>query len=337
MAENSDRGAQAFERPLALWLISIAALVFAMVLLGGATRLTHSGLSMVDWRPVTGWLPPLSEAEWSRAFEAYKQFPEYQKLNRGIDLAVFKGIFWFEYTHRLLGRLIGLAFALPFLWFWIRGRIRRRRVAVLLGLLLLGGLQGLVGWWMVKSGLIDRPDVSHYRLTLHLGLAVAVFAALIWVALDMLGIEQRPQGARAVAGLLLILIFLQILLGAMVAGLDAGFVYNSFPMMGQYWWPPDAWALTPPWRNLVENGVTLQFAHRTGALVVTLAALWACWQGRREVALRVPLIHLLVLLVLQVGLGIATLVLAVPVVLGVAHQGAALLLLAAAVLVVKRS
>lgn len=337
MSEAADRGAQAYERPLALWLISVAALVFAMVLLGGATRLTHSGLSMVDWRPLTGWLPPLSEAEWRRAFEAYKPFPEYQQLNRGITLAAFKAIFWFEYAHRLLGRLIALAFALPLLWFWLRGRIRRRRLPALLGLFLLGGLQGLVGWWMVRSGLIDRPDVSHYRLTLHLGLAVAVFAGLIWLALDLLGIERRPGGARALGLSLLILIYLQILLGAMVAGLDAGFIYNTFPMMGQYWWPPDAWALTPGWRNLVENGVMLQFAHRLGALAVALLVIWAWWQGRREEALRVPLYLLLVLLVVQIGLGVYTLLQQVPVALGVAHQGAALLLFAATVLVAKRS
>ena len=322
------------ERPVAVWLLTVAFLVFAMVLIGGATRLMHAGLSMVEWRPLIGALPPMNEADWAALFAKYRQFPEYQKLNQGMTLAAFKEIFLFEYVHRLMGRLIGLAFALPMLFFLFSGRLRRRRVGPVIGLFLAGGAQGLIGWWMVKSGLVDRPDVSHYRLTIHLGLAIAIFGALIWFALDMLlGPGSRRVGRRGLIELITLVIFLQMLLGAMVAGLDAGLIYNSFPRMGGNWLPADIWVLVPGWRNLLENPATLQFAHRLGAVLASLLVLLFWWRARTNGAGPVRrTAHLLVLLVLaQFLLGVLTLLYAVPVGLGVAHQGFALLLFGAAV------
>jgi cytochrome c oxidase assembly protein subunit 15 len=338
-------GAGADERPLGVWLLCVAALVFAMVLLGGATRLTNSGLSMVEWKPLMGVLPPLSDEAWQQTFDKYKQFPEYQKVNRGMELAEFKRIFYFEYGHRVLGRLIGLSFALPFLWFLLRRRIAWRRVPVLAGLFVLGGMQGLVGWWMVKSGLIDHPDVSHYRLTVHLGLAVAIFAALLWVGLGFLyGDRPLPHGrrrdgvAKAVAALLA-LVYLQILSGGMVAGFDAGFVYNTFPKMNEYWLPPELGQLTPAWHNLFENAVTIQFDHRIGAYLVALSviAVWAvARRGHLGHGSAVGLNLVLAAMALQFALGVATLLSVVDPVLGVLHQGGALLLTAALVFTLHR-
>jgi cytochrome c oxidase assembly protein subunit 15 len=331
-------------RPLvAGWLLVVAAMVAAMVILGGATRLTHSGLSMVQWRPLMGVLPPVGEAAWREVFEKYKEYPEYRKINRGMTLSEFKGIFYFEYSHRLLGRAVGLVFALPLLWFLFSGRIERRRRLALFGLFLAGGLQGLIGWWMVKSGLVDRPDVSQYRLAVHLGVAFVIFGGLIWTALDLLA--KQPPGRLAGreggiwSGLIVAVIFLQVLSGALVAGLDAGLVYNTFPMMNAYWLPPELAELAPGWLNLFENPVTVQFDHRIGAYLTTLLIL-GLWlrsrgQGRRRLELE-PLarraLHLTLLaLALQLALGIATLLWAVPVPLAVLHQGGALVLFAAAV------
>jgi len=338
--------ARSRERPLGIWLLCVAALVFAMVLLGGATRLTHSGLSMVEWQPLMGVLPPLDEAEWQETFAKYQQYPEYQKINRGMSLAEFKRIFYFEYAHRVLGRAIGLSFALPFLWFLWRRAIARRHIPVLLGLFVLGGLQGVVGWWMVKSGLVDRPDVSHFRLTVHLGLAAAIFAALIWVAFGYLsdaGARARARGGRhgrlaRWTGLVLLLVFAQLLSGGLVAGLDAGMVYNSFPMMNAHWLPPELGQLSPLWRDLVDNPVTVQFSHRIGAYLTLLAVVALWWQGRRLAAPQASLAYHLVLaaVVLQFALGVATLLTVVALPLGVAHQGGAMLLIASLVFALHR-
>lgn len=321
------------ERPLAIWLFCVAGLVFAMVLLGGATRLTNSGLSMVEWKPLMGVLPPLSEEAWRETFGKYKQSPEYIKINAGMSLAEFKRIFYFEYAHRILGRAIGLAFALPFLWFLLRRGIPRRRIGVLVGLFILGGLQGLVGWWMVKSGLVDRPDVSHYRLAAHLGLAVAIFAALLWVAFDMWRDHgnARSSGAWPVAAAVLVLVFVQILSGALVAGLDAGLVYNTFPMMGPYWLPPELGQLSPWWLNPLENPYAVQFDHRIGAFLVIIAIGWLWWSARAEAGSKRAMNFVIQAGILQFALGVATLLLQVPVFLGVLHQAGALLLLAALV------
>jgi len=321
-------------RAIGLWLLVVAGLVFAMVMLGGYTRLTHSGLSMVDWRPVTGWLPPLDAAAWQSAFDAYKQYPEYQKINQGMDLAGFKGIFWAEYLHRLLGRLIGLAFFLPFLFFLVRGYLSDGLVWRTLGLLVLGGSQGVLGWFMVKSGLVDHPDVSHYRLTAHLGLAVIIYGCLLWVAFDLLGPRQTGAGAARLwrpATLTVFVLFIQMLLGGLVAGLDAGRAYNTFPDMNGEWLPAGLLVIEPVWRNLFDNALTVQFDHRAGAYLVTLLVLFLWWRGRGVAGLSNASYLLMIALWLQFGLGVGVLLAGVPVGLGVLHQAFALVLFTAAV------
>ncbi len=340
---SDQRLARAIQaRPLvAVWLLVVAAMVAAMVLLGGATRLTHSGLSMVQWQPLMGILPPVGEVAWQEVFERYKAFPEYRKINQGMTLSEFKGIFYFEYYHRVLGRAIGLVFAVPFLWFLASGRIERRRWAVLFGLFIAGGLQGLIGWWMVKSGLVDQPDVSHYRLTVHLGMAFVIFAGLIWAALDLLAkqppLRSSPREGRIWSWLILTMIFLQVCSGALVAGLDAGLVYNTFPMMNEYWLPPELADLSPGWLNVFENVVTVQFDHRIGAYLITLllVGLWFRMphleHSETAPPARQALRLTLLALALQLALGVATLLWGVPVALAVLHQGGALLLFGAAV------
>ncbi len=320
------------DRKVARWLLSLCGLVFAMVLLGGVTRLTGSGLSMVDWRPIMGTLPPLSADDWERAFELYRQSPEFRLVNPGMDVAGFKGIFWLEYLHRLLGRLIGLAFALPFLWFVWKGYIRKREWPKYALMFVLGGLQGVLGWYMVKSGLVDNPRVSQYRLAAHLVAAIAIYAYMLWVALSLLrrGREttRHPWFGRTLA--LTALVSLTVISGAFVAGLDAGLVFNTFPKMGEYWIPPGAFALDPWWLNLFENIATVQFDHRVLAITTFLAIVVYWWFARRTPMPR-PLRRganaLLHVAVLQVALGISTLLLMVPTVLGAAHQATALLLL----------
>lgn len=314
---------------VSLWLAVIIVMVFAMVILGGVTRLTEAGLSIVNWDPIIGAVPPLSQEAWERAFDAYKQFPEYQRLNRGMELGAFKAIYLMEYAHRLWGRLIGLAFALPLAWFVIAGRVRGRLAWALGGILLLGAAQGAVGWVMVASGLVDEPRVSPYRLALHLALAVAIYLALLWI---LLGRVLRPSGARALArpaGAALALGLATILAGAFVAGLDAGLTYNTFPLMDGQLVPPGLWDLTPWWRNLFENVATVQFNHRLAAAATLLATLWLGMTAvkaeppRRAIAAA----HAAMTMALvQVGLGIATLLLVVPVALGALHQAGALIL-----------
>ena len=324
-------------RPLvAGWLLIVAATVGVMVMLGGATRLTHSGLSMVQWQPLIGVLPPLTKEAWQAAFQLYKAYPEYKIINQGMTLIEFKNIFYFEYAHRMLGRFIGLEFALPYIWFLSTGRIERGRRLPLFGLFMLGGLQGLIGWWMVKSGLVNQPDVSHYRLTVHLGVAVVILGGLIWAALDLMIRNTQPSDRclRLGANWLLLIIFLQILSGGLVAGLDAGFIYNSFPMMNEYWLPPELWDLSPFWLNMLENVVTVQFDHRVGAYICALLVVWLLWRSNSSdvsPAARQALYLVLAAMVLQLVLGIATLLWIVPVSLAVLHQGGALLLFSAGV------
>lgn len=323
-------------RVMAAWLLVIAAMVFAMVVLGGVTRLTHSGLSMVDWRPVTGWLPPLTEAEWERTFEAYRQFPEYQKENLGMTLREFQGIFWLEYLHRLWGRLIGVAFAVPLVVFAVRGWVDRRLAPKLVLMFILGGLQAVLGWYMVKSGLVDRPDVSQYRLTAHLGLALLIYGYIIWTAMALLAPEpldaprKRPWRFAAV---LVVLIFVTAMSGGFVAGLDAGFAYNTFPLMDGELIPEHLFALQPLYLNPFEDVTTVQFNHRILALV-TLATVFVFWVIARRAPLPARALRsvdvLLFVAVAQVALGIATLLMIVPISLAAAHQGGAVVLLTAA-------
>lgn len=325
-------------RQVAYWLLLICAMIFAMVVLGGVTRLTNSGLSMTEWKPITGWLPPLSDGAWIAEFERYKQFPEYKKINFGMDLAGFKAIFWLEFSHRVLGRSIGLVYLLPFLFFLWRKRIDGTLMPKLWLMFALGGLQGGLGWWMVASGLVERPDVSHYRLTAHLGLAVIIYGYGVWLALGLLiptsgYLSARLDGLYRLAHVLIAAIFVVMLSGGLVAGLDAGFAYNTFPTMNGQWWPDGIAVMSPWYANIVENTITVQFNHRW---LATLTAMVICFFWFRAVRsdlsdhVRLAVHAFLAALAVQVTLGIVTLITVVPVPLAAAHQAGALLLLTAA-------
>ena len=324
-------------RAVAIWLLVCCALVLAMVVVGGVTRLTHSGLSIVEWKPIIGTLPPLNQEQWLDAFAKYQLTPEYQHVNQGMRLSGFKGIFWWEYFHRLLGRMIGLVFIVPLLWFWARRYIDRPLAVKLFGIFVLGGLQGAMGWYMVQSGLVDDPRVSHYRLTAHLGLALLIFAAMLWVSLDLLHPRRAPTAARGprrhAAGLLL-LIFLMALTGGLVAGIRAGFAYNTFPLMNGNVVPPEIFMIEPWYLNFFNNMATVQFDHRMIAWLLAVLAPWFWWRVRTQVTdarARLAANLLLAMMVIQIALGIATLLLFVPIPLAAAHQGGAVLLLAAAI------
>lgn len=318
-------------RQVAIWLLICCGLVFAMVVLGGVTRLTGSGLSMVDWRPVMGWLPPMSDIAWQQMFELYQQSPEFLKINSHMDVSDFKSIFWLEFLHRLLGRTIGLVFALPFVFFFVKGYIAKREWPRYLAMFILGGLQGVLGWYMVKSGLIDNPHVSQYRLTAHLVAAFLIYAYMFWVALSLL--YPQMNGDRHSwfnkTALLTCLISLTIVSGGFVAGLKAGGIYNTFPMMGTHWIPPGLTALEPLWRNVTENITTVQFDHRVLA-ILTFALITAYWLRARRAGLprrsRKAAVGMMSIAVIQVSLGIATLVLSVPTLLAASHQAVAMLL-----------
>lgn len=313
-------------------------MVFAMVVLGGVTRLTQSGLSMVEWHPVSGWLPPTSEAAWRETFHDYQQFPEFRKLNFTMDLAEFKEIFWLEYMHRLWGRIIGVAFLVPLVYFVVRRRVNWRLGAKLGALFVLGGLQGVLGWYMVKSGLVERPDVSQYRLSAHLGAALVIYGYMLWVALGVLFPEpQAPPGRRALwrsSLAVLALIIVTVLSGAFVAGTDSGFSYNTFPLMAGQWVPDGLFDMDPFILNFFENITTIQFDHRllAEALFVVIAAFWIKARGGALTArARHAVNGLAAMAVAQIALGISTLILVVPVVLAAAHQAGALILFTLAV------
>jgi cytochrome c oxidase assembly protein subunit 15 len=321
-------------RQVAAWLMLCCAMIFAMVILGGATRLTGSGLSMVEWDPIFGVLPPLNQEEWEDVFSKYRESPEYQKINIGMDLDGFKSIYWFEFTHRLLGRSIGTVFLLPFLYFLARRMLTPRFIPRLAFAFVLGGLQGLLGWYMVKSGLIDQPHVSQYRLTAHLSLALLIYCYLLWLLLDLLFPQRQSDaawnGAQKAVLFLFALVAITIVSGGFVAGLKAGFAYNTFPKMGDQWLPPAGWILQPGWRNLFENIATVQFDHRVLA-TLTLVSVLGFWvyTGKKPLpsTARIGIHVLLALAIAQVALGISTLLLHVPVALGVTHQAGALSLL----------
>jgi len=318
-------------RTVAIWLLICCGLVFAMVVLGGVTRLTGSGLSMVDWRPLMGWLPPISDAAWQRVFELYQQSPEFLKVNSHMDVDAFKGIFWLEFLHRLLGRTIGIVFLLPGIFFFVKGYIKAAEWPKYLLMFVLGGMQGALGWYMVKSGLVDLPHVSQYRLTAHLVAAFIIYSYMFWVAMSLLfpasSNNKHPWYGKSLA--LTILTAVTIISGGFVAGLKAGKIYNTFPMMGDYWVPPGTMALEPYWRNLFDNMTTVQFDHRILA-ITTLFVVIGFWFKARKSDLparsRPAVNALLHTAVLQVALGITTLLLSVPVILGAAHQGVAMLL-----------
>ncbi len=333
---------------LAAWLALCCLLVFAMVVLGGAVRLSGSGLSMVDWRPVRGIIPPLDQAQWREAFAHYRQFPEFHRVNPAMTLAGFQFIFWMEYAHRLLGRVTGLVFLLPFLFFLARRMVPRALVGRLWLLFLLGGAQGLLGWYMVQSGLADDPDprVSHYRLLAHFMLAAFLYA---WMLRVVVGLRRRPGGdetlppaARKIkmaGGVALAAVLIMMASGALVAGTHAGLGHNTWPKMGGLWIPEGLLALRPWWLNWVENTIAIQFAHRWLALLALLAVggfafrlLRAPAPAANANAAAFTAYGMLALALGQAGLGIATLTLRVPPALGVAHQAGAMLLLSVVVI-----
>lgn len=321
-------------RVLAIWLLIMAALVFLMVVVGGITRLTESGLSMVRWEPISGIVPPLDDAQWQAEFDAYKAYPEYQKVNRGMSLDEFKMIFFWEYLHRVIGRLLGVAFALPLAWFAAQRMIPPGYGPRLLVLLALGGLQGAIGWWMVSSGLIDRPDVSHIRLAIHLLAALIIFGGLLWTALDLLALHRdsraRPARLEPLAAGLFVILLIQLALGAFVAGLDAGHAFNEWPLMGDSLFPAGVPFLSPWWHNLVDQPVVVQFVHRWWAWVLAAAAFaYAGRLWRRGAS--TPALAIAVVVPAQIMVGIATLLTGVQISVATLHQALAALLLAALV------
>jgi heme a synthase len=335
-------------RQVAAWLLICCTLVFAIVVVGGITRLTHSGLSITEWQPIVGTLPPLSDTDWDSAFAKYRLTPEYTQVNKGMSLPEFQRIFWWEYFHRLLGRLVGFVFLVPFLWFLFRRKIPPGYGAGLAVIFALGAAQGALGWYMVKSGLVDDPRVSQFRLTAHLGLAFLIFAAMFWAALSLLSPKRADRGSagtgigstRFWAWVVALLIFLQVLSGGMVAGIRAGFSYNTFPLMNGALVPPEILALDPAWKNFFYNMATVQFDHRLLAWILAFAVPVLWWKIARNTraprAARVGANLLLAMLAVQVTLGILTLVHVVPVPLAALHQAGALLLFASALHLVHR-
>ncbi len=316
--------------PLRVWLFTVAALIFLMVSIGGATRLTGSGLSITEWQPIMGAIPPLTDAAWQDACDKYRQIPQYQHVNKGMSLSAFKFIYWWEWTHRFLARLVGVVFFIPFIYFVFAGRIARALVPKLGVIFLLGGLQGFIGWYMVSSGLAGRVDVSQYRLALHLSLAVLILGAVLWIAFGL----RDPPARRAAtslpgygsAKLVLGLVFLQIVAGAFVAGMKAGAGYNTWPLMEGQVIPDGLFALYPPWANLFENALTVQFNHRMLAYVLLAAVAWQVWrviQSASSGGAQTSVMTLLFTMVAQIALGIWTLLARVPIELGLAHQAGA--------------
>jgi cytochrome c oxidase assembly protein subunit 15 len=350
-------------RAVVIWLLVCCALVFAIVVVGGVTRLTHSGLSITEWQPIVGTVPPLSAAQWDEAFVKYQATPEYRQVNKGMSLDAFKSIFWWEYAHRLLGRVAGAVFALPLAWFVLRRKLPPRLAPPLIAVLVLGGLQGALGWYMVQSGLIDDPHVSQLRLAAHLSLALLIFATMFWLALSLLqpaghfsagvGLLRHPResGDRvsyrrrrripAFAGTttlfrfalaIIALVFVQAVAGSLVAGIRAGIAYNTFPLMNGRLVPPEILSLEPWYRNFTDNMATVQFDHRLIAwlLALFISAFWLLVHPQAPPRAKRAVDLLLAALLLQLALGIATLLLVVPVPLAAAHQAGAVLLFAAA-------
>ncbi len=327
-------------RPVAVWLLACCALLFAMIVVGGVTRLTHSGLSITEWQPIVGTIPPLSAQDWDETFAKYQATPEYRQVNRGMSLDAFKSIFWWEYAHRLLGRAIGVAFAVPLIWFALRRRIPRGYAPRLAVLLVLGGAQGALGWYMVQSGLVDDPRVSQLRLTAHLGLAFVIFGAMLWTALSLLRDRgdgesrgERARGLARFAAVIVAVVFVMVLSGGLVAGIRAGFAYNTFPRMNGAWVPPEIMMVEPWYRNFYENMATVQFDHRAIALVLSLlvVAFWWRARGAASPVVRVAASLLLAMLAVQILLGISTLLMVVPLALAALHQAGAVLVFAAAI------
>jgi cytochrome c oxidase assembly protein subunit 15 len=316
---------QSSNRAIIIWLVLIIFMVFCMVFIGGITRLTDSGLSMVNWRPLMGAIPPLSEAEWLSTFNAYKAFPEYLIINKGMSLSEFKMIFFWEYFHRLFGRMIGLVFFFPYVYFFFTKKISKTLNKKLLVAFILGGLQGLMGWYMVKSGLVNKPDVSHYRLAAHLSLAFAIIGYIYWLVLDLRNPgfgKSRSNKLSLTLNLFFLLLCIQIIYGALVAGLDAGLTYNTFPKMGQNWLPRDAMFMQPLWSNFLENTGTVQFIHRTFGWLLVIIGSSILYQSKslQNLTQKKSIQFVALALILQFLLGVVTLVMIIPVPIASMHQ-----------------
>lgn len=323
-------------KPIINWLLLGCFLIFLMVFIGGLTRLTHSGLSMVEWNMFMGSIPPLNEADWQETFDKYKQYPEYQKVNFHFSLNEFKKIFLWEYSHRFLGRLIGLVFIVPFLWFLFKGKLWPALTWKLLIILFLGGFQGFLGWYMVKSGMVNIPDVSHYRLAAHLITAFITFAYTFWVVLDLLYPKNKNRQMKIAPWIwtLLILLIIQIVYGAFVAGLNAGKIFTTWPLMGDSWIASAVTSMQPLWKNFTEGIGGVQFVHRYLAYIVVGMVLMVYFKSRDlflKSNQKKGLNFMLLMVGLQFLLGVFTLVFSVPLVMGVLHQFGAFLLLAAVV------
>lgn len=320
-------------KPIAVWLLICCAMVFCTVIVGGVTRLTESGLSIVEWQPLLGAIPPLTHDDWLLMFEKYKQIPQFSQVNHDMTLEGFQYIFWWEWAHRQIGRVIGLVFFIPLVWFWVRGVIPRGYKWKLVSFLILGGLQGAMGWYMVKSGLVNDIRVSQYRLTAHLGLAFLVFGLMLWTALGLLH-ERHPRpsapaGVRRFALFVLCVVSLMVLSGGFVAGIRAGYAYNTFPLMNGHFIPPDLFALEPWWLNFFNNITTVQFDHRmiAYALMLLVPLLW--WKVLRQAPQAKGAANaMLGMFGVQLVLGITTLLHQVPVALGSLHQAGAMVLFA---------
>lgn len=320
------------------WLFTVAALLFVMVSIGGATRLTGSGLSITEWQPIIGVVPPLSDAAWQEAFDKYRQIPQYEHVNKGMSLTAFKAIYWWEWTHRFLARLVGIVFLLPFLYFLATGRFDRTLALKLGAVFVLGGLQGFIGWYMVKSGLAGRIDVSQYRLALHLSLAILILGVVLWIALSLRDPSSRepaePLPGYRTGAIMLGLVFLQIVAGAFVAGMKAGAGYNTWPLMDGRIIPDGLLAMYPRWANLFENALTVQFNHRMLAYLLFVAALWQGWRVMAttpDPRPRASAVALATGVTAQLALGIWTLLAQVPIALALAHQAGAVAVFSIAV------
>ena len=323
---------QASRKAVGVWLLAIALIILAMVTIGGLTRITGSGLSITEWDPIMGAIPPLNDAQWAEAFTKYQKIPQYVLENHGMSLEAFKGIFWWEWTHRFLGRLLGVVFFLPFLWFAWKGAIRKSDWPRMLLLFVLGGLQGFIGWWMVESGLETRVSVSQYRLAIHLGTALLLLVAILWIALEYLrDLKSAPKPAGRAFGFAA-LVYVQMLLGALVAGLHAGLIYNTWPDMNGRLFPENPFFTKPWWINFFENPGLAQFDHRMGAYIVAGFVVWIFARGVRLGGYAKKSAKLVAgITAFQVGLGIFTLMLQAPEGLAALHQVTAATLLCAAV------
>ncbi|MEX0685542.1 MAG: COX15/CtaA family protein [Balneolales bacterium] len=340
-----QKGSKQNDRIVALWLYSGCFMLAVILIVGGLTRLNQAGLSITEWEVIGGVIPPVNSGQWQSAFDQYRQFPEYQQLNKGMSLVDFKYIYWWEYSHRLLGRILGLLFVIPFIIFLWKRKINLNLASKVSGIFILGGLQGLLGWYMVQSGLMGEPYVSHLRLTLHLGLAVLIFGLLFRLALSTwyenetkIVSQTIPHYLRTMVLILIALVFIQILYGGLVAGLKAGFVYNTFPRMGAYWIPLEIGSFGPWWSDVVNNSVTVQFIHRMLAYSLSILVFWIWLTIKRmNVNPKVTFAShlLLALIIIQITVGVSVLLTYVPVWLSALHQSLALLVFSAALWVEK--